>query len=159
MIMTRTTDSPTHADAVLSRVLPMQGSIAYGSVIDVEPDGSARVEFGAGPAIRCDRIFTTDGPPPRLEAGDAVLVWTAPGADAHAVILGRIGSSHAPAVERAPDDTPDELVIEAKQNLTLKCGDGSITIRADGRILIKGRDLVSHAQRTNRIRGGSVAIN
>ena len=29
----------------------------------------------------------------------------------------------------------------------------------DGKILIKGKDLVSHAQRTNRIKGGSVAIN
>ena len=85
--------------------------------------------------------------------GDTVLVWRS--ADgARAIVLGRVG----PSVGVTPA-VPDTLTIEAKQSLTLRVGDGSITIREDGRILIKGRDLVSHAQRTNRIRGGSVAIN
>lgn len=85
-----------------------------------------------------------------LQSGDEVLFWH-PGGAATGVILGRIGNSRS--------ETPDSLVIEARENLTLRCGDGSITIRKDGRILIKGKDLVSHAQRANRIRGGSVAIN
>ena len=51
------------------------------------------------------------------------------------------------------------MVLEAKRRLTLKCGDGSITIREDGKILIKGKDLVSHATRMNRIKGGAVQIN
>jgi len=41
----------------------------------------------------------------------------------------------------------------------LRVGDGSITIREDGKVLIKGKDLVSHAQRMNRIKGGAVSIN
>lgn len=91
----------------------------------------------------------------RPEAGDTVLVWT----DVDSgwpVILGRLSSSARAATAPPP---PDELVIEAKQSLTLRVGDGSITIREDGRILIKGRELVSHAKGMNRIRGGSVAIN
>ena len=40
-----------------------------------------------------------------------------------------------------------------------RVGDGSIEIRADGKILIKGTDLVSHAKRMNRIKGGAVSIN
>ena len=64
-------------------------------------------------------------------------------------MLGRIGRV----------DPQKEVVIQARESLTLRVGDGSITIRADGKILIKGKDLVSHAQRANRIRGGSVAIN
>jgi hypothetical protein len=59
----------------------------------------------------------------------------------------------------SPGGAPDELVLEAKQSLTLRVGAGSITIREDGKILIKGTDLVSHARRTNRIRGGAVSIN
>ena len=80
------------------------------------------------------------------------------------MILGRIGPSHAPerelAHERDPgEEMPDMLVLEAKKHLTLRVGEGSITIREDGKILIKGKDLVSHAQRMNRIKGGSVSIN
>jgi len=56
-------------------------------------------------------------------------------------------------------DTPDTLLLEAKESLTLRVGDGSITIRADGKILIKGKELVSHAEKMNRIKGGAVAIN
>ena len=54
---------------------------------------------------------------------------------------------------------PDELTLEAASQLSLKCGEGSITIRNDGKILIKGKNLVSLALETNRIKGGSVAIN
>ena|SRR5437868_105491 len=104
-------------------------------------------------AIPCQVLHTSDGPPPRLAPGDAVLVWLSGG---DGIVLGRIGGSRAPAKPAGP---PDELVLEAKKGLTLKCGDGSITVRADGKILIKGRDLVSHARRLNRIKGGAVAIN
>ena len=48
---------------------------------------------------------------------------------------------------------------EAKHQLTLRVGEGTISIREDGKILIKGTDLVSHAQRMNRIKGGAVSIN
>ncbi len=125
------------------------------------------LERGGGESV-CD-VLHTSAQPVRLSVGDTVLVWHGAGAP---IVLGRIGPSYAPApdapdapavsaVSDSPDlpDVPDELLLEARQSLTLRVGDGSITIRADGRILIKGRDLVSHAQRTNRIRGGSVAIN
>ena len=90
-----------------------------------------------------------------------VLVWLMPEVTDRGVILGRIGQSHASPDEpcNGNENMPEELVIEAKKNLTLKCGEGSIAIREDGQILIKGKDLVSHAKRMNRIKGGSVSIN
>jgi hypothetical protein len=90
-----------------------------------------------------------------LHAGDCVLIWGVEATD-EPVVIGRVGPAHG---ERAPDETPAVLTIEAQHSLTLRVGDGSITIRDDGKILIKGKDLVSHAQRLNRIKGGSVSIN
>ena len=58
-----------------------------------------------------------------------------------------------------PVDLFGEIVLEARKGMTLRVGEGSITLRADGKILIKGKDLVSHARRMNRIRGGSVSLN
>jgi len=132
--------------------------ILRGVVLDVRDEGIV-VGFPGSeqPAALCDVLLTGDGGP-GIEAGQAVLVWF--GADpggGRPVVLGRIGLPVAPP--RAEPDAPDELVLEAKKNLTLRCGDGSITIREDGKILIKGKDLVSHARRVNRIKGGSVAIN
>lgn len=102
-----------------------------------------------------------------LAAGDAVLVWHSGRDEEPGVIVGRIGPTLAPErsarVEEvgnvATADVPDILVLEAKHSLTLRVGEGSITIREDGKVLIKGKDLVSHAQRMNRIRGGAVSIN
>src|SRR5207237_2479584 len=91
-----------------------------------------------------------------LADGDVVLLWLPRGAGERGVILGRLRSGVLPTTDGG---TGDDLVIEANQCLTLKCGSGSITIREDGKILIKGKDLVSHATRMNRITGGSVPIN
>lgn len=105
-------------------------------------------------AIRCRVLRTSDQGRMRIERSDEVLVLHE-AASGTGIIIGRI----EPASEANDADVPDEIVIEAAKNLTLKVGDGSITIREDGRILIKGKDLVSHAKRMNRIRGGSVEIN
>jgi hypothetical protein len=88
-----------------------------------------------------------------LAPRDVVLCWQPDPRVARGVILGRIGVSHA------SDDAPEVLVLRANESLTLRVGDGSITIRKDGKVLIKGKDLVSHAERMNRIKGGAVAIN
>ena len=85
--------------------------------------------------------------------GEEVLFWHSGECGERAVILGCIACD--PQTKRPAES----IVLNAAENLTLKCGDGSITIRKDGKILIKGKDLVSQAKRTNRIRGGSVAIN
>jgi hypothetical protein len=116
------------------------------------------VAFSDGDVASCAcHVLTTNGAPPMLRSEDAVLVLL-PGSDEdRGVVLGRVG----PYVEPEPqaEHPPDELVIEARKGLTLRCGDGSVSIREDGKILIKGKDLVSHARRMNRIKGGAVAIN
>src|SRR2546425_862239 len=100
----------------------------------------------------CDVLDTVTAVTP-LAQGDAVLVWLPATAPGRGVILGRVT---APLPLESTE--PDELVLEARKQLILKCGAGSITIREDGKILIKGKDLVSHAKRLNRIKGGAVQI-
>lgn len=144
----------------------MLSSIAKGIALDVLSDTAlVAVEEGDGTsvAVTCDLLWSSDVPP-MIEPGDSVLVWRSGGHEG-GVIVGRIGPGRAkrrgPSVDRESESetAPDELIIEARKKLTLRVGDGSITIREDGKILIQGRDLVSHAQRTNRIKGGAVAIN
>ena len=49
--------------------------------------------------------------------------------------------------------------LTAKERIELRVGKASIIMEADGQITIRGTDLVSHASRANRIRGGSVNLN
>ena len=51
------------------------------------------------------------------------------------------------------------LTFTAEDQIVLRCGQASITLTADGKILIKGAHLLSRASGANRIRGGSVQIN
>lgn len=53
----------------------------------------------------------------------------------------------------------ERLVLEAADEMVLKCGEGSITIKKEGRIVIRGTDIVSRASGTNKIKGGSVELN
>jgi hypothetical protein len=134
--------------------------ICRAQVIMVHEDGAVVIEpeDSEGRQHVCDVLAPSEGSLLRLMPDDIVLAWIPAGQDQRGVVIGRIHSAQDRTTVSA-EPLPDELVIEAKRNLTLRVGDGSITIRADGKILIKGKDLVSHAQRTNRIKGGSVAIN
>ncbi len=132
------------------------------SVSGLCDDGSIEVSWAGGTAP-CDVLWTAAGPV-TVAVNDAVLVMIPAGDGERGVIVGRIGppalaTTLGPATSALSEDMPSELVLEARESLTLRVGEGSITIRADGKILIKGKDLVSHAKRVNRIRGGSVAIN
>ena len=51
------------------------------------------------------------------------------------------------------------ITIEAEQELELRCGEAVILLTADGHIQLRGGYITSHADATQRIRGGSVQIN
>jgi len=145
-------------DVVTTRLLQAE-------VTAVHEDGAVSVVADGGGVFRCDLLQRGDASRLRLAAEDVVLVWYSSPVGERGVVLGRIGPSHAAPAETATapqahdNEMPDELVLEAKHSLTLRVGSGSITIREGGKILIKGKDLVSHAKGLNRIKGSAVQIN
>jgi hypothetical protein len=85
------------------------------------------------------------------------------------------GDSHLPYIIGAlwkPDQPPtvfqspieakvdgEQVVIEGKKEILLKCGKASIQLLADGSVRIRGTEVLNRASGTNRIRGGNVQIN
>jgi len=51
------------------------------------------------------------------------------------------------------------VVIEGKDEIVLRCGQASITLRRNGKVLLRGTYLETRATGTNRIKGGAVQIN
>jgi Domain of unknown function (DUF6484) len=51
------------------------------------------------------------------------------------------------------------LVVNAKEQLVLRCGKASITLTKAGKVLIEGSYLLSRSTGVNRIKGGSVQLN
>ena len=53
----------------------------------------------------------------------------------------------------------DTLILSGREKVTLQCGKGSITLKKDGKIIIKGVELVSRASESNKIKGCTVSVN
>ncbi len=64
-------------------------------------------------------------------------------------------------VAKIDDVTLDgkSVVLEGKEEIVLKCGEASITLTKAGKILIRGKYLLSRSTGVNRILGGSVQVN
>lgn len=96
-------------------------------------------------------------------ASDVVLMFES-GDPARPIVIGRLrGSSGRPSSD-APgrvevDADGERLVVSASRGLVLRCGKASITLSADGRIVVRGTHLISHSTGVNRIKGGSVQVN
>ena len=89
------------------------------------------------------------------------------------IIIGVVQESHAPASEAlaAPqvgkdvirhvsvqaDD--DRVVLSAEREIVLRCGEASITLTRAGKVLIKGKYVLSRSSGYNRIKGSAVDIN
>ncbi|MFP2927134.1 DUF6484 domain-containing protein [Pyxidicoccus sp. 3LG] len=70
-------------------------------------------------------------------------------------LLGK--AARAPAMEARVDGK--QVVLEGQDEVILKCGEASITLRRNGKIVIRGAQVETRAAGTNRIRGGAVKIN
>jgi hypothetical protein len=110
-----------------------------------------RVDDASGRTVRCEVLETSAQASPPLQVGDRVLVLNPDDPSEKGCVLGRIGTYKRP--------NRKHVVLDADEELTIRCGKGSITIRKTGKILVKGFEIVSHAKGANRIRGGSIQLN
>jgi len=66
---------------------------------------------------------------------------------------------------RAPSQVLDVKIdgksvsFEARDEIVLRCGNASISLRKNGKVAIRGAFVESHATGTNRIKGASVKVN
>jgi len=129
---------------------PLDASPRRVSLLLVNADGSLKVRDPAGSSFDCD--YLEQGHPPTLLPGDSLLALP-PDGSGRGIVLGRIGPYREPQPQA-------RLTLEATEVLTLKCGDVSIDLRAsDGKLMLRGDDVLLRAKGTQRIRAGTVAIN
>jgi hypothetical protein len=151
--------------------------VVVGTVVGANLAGAVLVEFtGAPGAPVVARVATHDpefAAAARLLGRKVVLVFEG-GAPSRPLILGLIRDAPAESLAEKPAaidadsiGAPGQpltvngrrLLLEGQQEIVLRCGQGSITLRADGSIVVKGTRLLSRASEVNKIRGASVQIN
>ena len=130
--------------------VPALAGVQRGTIVEIGPDGRAKVTV---PALSTDTLWARSlvATPLATVGREVALVMMA---DAAPLILGLI-QPLVPSVEA----DGERLVLEAGREVVLRCGQGSITMTADGRITLRGTQILSRSDGPNRVQGASVQLN
>jgi Domain of unknown function (DUF6484) len=76
-----------------------------------------------------------------------------------APLLDALLAGPLPATEKVARIDGARVAIEGKEEVVLQCGKASLTLRRDGRVVLRGVNLVTQADQVHKIRGGKVQVN
>lgn len=155
----------------LERVSAKVGWLVSGSTPEklvVEFDGGALGSLAARSLVTLDAMVIGEAVASRrpvvllFEDGDArrpIVVGIFP-ADPGAALFGALLSPRS-ETSKPPEARVDgvRVVLEGQEEVVLKCGDASITLRRDGKVVLRGAYVETNATGLNRIKGASVKIN
>jgi len=133
-----------------------------GWIAEVSAEGEVRVDYPGNRHGVLPARSIVDIPAASLAPAGArteVLLCFEAGDPQRPIIMGVLRAARLSESASPAGFSGDQLSFTAGKEMSLRCGDSSITLTADGRIVIKGTRLVSRASETNKIRGASVAIN
>jgi hypothetical protein len=158
---------------------PHAGTACIGHVVSILEDGRVGVAV-PGIAATLEARLAVQLTHARLRQAiesrqSAVIIFEANSAQ-RAIVIGLIEAVplEAPAAappEQAPADHPEApRVVEAdvdgkrvrivgSDEIVLECGNASITLRRNGRVIIRGTYVETDSAGTNRIKGAAVRIN
>lgn len=164
-----TEDAPEDAGSLLESLVAEQQPMAridgvvIGVLVGLDADGVACVDFPGCPV--------SGGVPARttavLEAshqGREVALMFERGEPGRPIVMGLI--QHPASQEIMLGGSPvqveadgQRLQLTAREEIVLRCGQSSIVLTRAGKILIRGKYLLSRSSGANRIKGGSVQLN
>lgn len=151
-----------------------------GRLVGLDPDGGLRVDFDgneAGPQCARSTVpLSADEAGQAVAGGREALLLFEGGDPRRPIVVGLLQPQSAtPNLDLILEPAPREeaaaeerqvaavdgkrVVLEGEDEVVLRCGKASITLRRNGKVVIRGTYLVSRADGTNRIKGGSVQIN
>jgi hypothetical protein len=129
--------------------------LQIGLLVDIGSDGSPIVDYNGnelGP-IPARTVI------PSAAHGDSVLLVFDDGDPTRPIIIGIVRDRFETNQPQRLRMTAREILVEGAEEVSIRCGESSLTLRKDGKTMLKGREVLSRASRTNRIRGATVQVN
>ena len=159
-LRTKSTHNNRYDQAVVRKISKIDDA---GVVYISNPDGlseKSRARIALGPSSMNKSTS--------LNTGDDVLVIYENCDPAKPVIVGVI-TDRLVRESEVDDSTVFEhkemifrgkrIAFESSGEVAIQCGDSTIILKNDGKIILKGKEIISRAIRTNKIKGGTVKIN
>jgi hypothetical protein len=150
-------------------------NLCVGQVLEVTAQGHGLVDFPGnemGPLRARSIVRVPPGQDPTCLENLSVLLAFESGDATLPIILGFVRDTlcappaPAAAMLSLPPGRPQEgtvdgarIVFDAKEEIVLRCGKSSLTLRKDGKVVVKGAEIVSRATGANKIKGAAVKIN
>lgn len=179
--MNRQVDIEAGQEASEAEALP-QGELLIGTLVEFDTSGSPRVRVaweGSWHTLTATPAVSVNA----QHLGRQAVLMLAGGQIQAPVLLGFVYSPLDSALEQALEATPanegdsddeyrpasrepveaevdgDRTVIDGNRQVVLRCGEASITLTHAGKIILRGKHLVSRSSGVNRIMGGSIQMN
>jgi len=151
-------------------------AVCLGRIVSVDACGVAGVEYSGSAGTIAARLAVASPESvmsPTMQVGQEVVLTFENGDPALPIILGFLqprpsaeahsqepaaGAGNAMQVFEADVDGKRVRIV-AQEEIVLQCGDASVTLRRNGRIVIRGTYIETCSEGTNRIKGGQVRIN
>jgi len=143
-----------------------------GIVLDVMEEGGIRIQdkTDTNAVYPCYFLRTAAGALPKIKADDRVIYRVPEFDEEYGVVLGIIekyalfDDKVAKKLKKrdiSQTTTLEDKVlhIKADDGLVIECGKSSIILTKDGKVQIKGVDLLSRAKGMNKIKGAGVSLN
>ncbi len=159
---------------VIAAAFGTGAAVVVGQLTAIDEHGVAWVDFSGNALGPLAARWVGPVDAAQVEVGMAVALAFDLGDRAAPLILGCV-SDRLPAAAPSPlaaaqrnrgTRAPQQLEVDgetvhvhAERSLSLSCGRASIVLREDGKVIIKGGEIVSRASGTHKIKGGLVNIN
>lgn len=143
---------------------PVHGVIMGTLLALVDQGSTALVSFPGQPghaALRARTVVDLHGP----HIGQGVVLMFEQGDVKQPIVMGVVRGTQAGWPEDDKPATVDvdadgaRMIVSAKEQLVLRCGEASITLTKAGKVLIDGTYVLSRSSGVNRVKGGSVQLN
>jgi hypothetical protein len=134
--------------------------VRRGLLVAIGGDGTPKVDFDGNPEREPIAAVSTVAIAERDTGREAVLMFE-DGDPRRPIILGLVRPHASQPTTQSGEVSVDgeQVTLTAEKEVVLRCGHASITLTRAGKILIRGKYVLSRSSGVNRIKGGSVQIN
>ena len=141
------------------RIGKLAGAVR-GVLASVSAHGEPYVDF-CGNTCECPVLAVSSVPVQASDAGREAILLFEDGDPGRPLLVGLVQLPTERTVSANNQVTMDgrRLLLTAQEEITIRCGEASITLTRAGKVLIKGSYLLSKSTGPNRVKGGSVQLN